>query len=102
MKGDRANLHYPSLFSGDVASYDPIIKRILDGNESLENFRFGAIEKDEIFHRYFSDKVKKAWNENPERLWRRKELKPFADYIELSNFALTEDDLKVLYFPLFL
>lgn len=59
---------------------------------------FGTPESKSDFQRYFSDKVKKAWKEKPERLWRRKELKPFTDYIELSRFALLEDDLKVMPF----
>ncbi|VDO64354.1 unnamed protein product [Onchocerca flexuosa] len=45
-----------------------------------------------MFH--FIDKVRKDWKEEPERLWRKKELKPFTDYIELSKFALSENDLK--------
>lgn len=59
-------------------------------------FRFGIAEKKDVFQRYFSEKVKKVWKEEPERLWRTKELKPFTDYIELSNFALTESDLRVI------
>lgn len=65
---------------------------------SICRFHFGVPEKKENFQRYFSDKMSKAWKEEPERLWRKKEFKPFTDYIELSRFALSEDDLKVMPF----
>ncbi|KAL3995282.1 NRDE-2 necessary for RNA interference family protein [Acanthocheilonema viteae] len=94
LKGDRSNMHYESLYKGDVAQYGFTLKKILGGDENLERFYFGTSEKKDNFQRYFSDKVRKAWKEEPERLWRRKELKPFTDYIELSRFALSEDDLK--------
>lgn len=60
--------------------------------------RFGISEKKQNIHRYFNDTVRKTWKEDPERLWRKKELKPFTDYIELSRFALSEDDLRVMSF----
>lgn len=43
--------------------------------------------------RYFDEKVRKKWSKNPERFFRRKELKPFADYVELSSYGLDEKDL---------
>ncbi|EJD76128.1 hypothetical protein LOAG_16865 [Loa loa] len=94
LKGDRSNIHYESLYKGDVAQYELLFKKVLGGNELLERFRFGTSERKDNFQRYFSDKVRKAWKEEPERLWRRKELKPCTDYIELSKFALSENDLK--------
>ncbi|KAK6104450.1 NRDE-2 necessary for RNA interference family protein [Brugia pahangi] len=94
LKGDRSNVHYESLYKSDVAQYEFLLKKVLGGNEVLERFRFGTSEKKDNFQRYFSDKVRKTWKEEPERLWRTKELKPFTDYIELSKFALSEDDLK--------
>uniref|UniRef100_A0A915PXI6 Uncharacterized protein n=1 Tax=Setaria digitata TaxID=48799 RepID=A0A915PXI6_9BILA len=94
LKGDRSNVQYESLYKGDVAQYEFLLKKVLGGDETHEKFRFGTSERKDNFHRYFSDKVRKAWKEEPERLWRTKELKPFTDYVELSRFALSEDDLK--------
>ncbi|VDM93553.1 unnamed protein product [Onchocerca ochengi] len=94
LKGDRSNIQYESLYKSDVAQYEFLLKKVLGGDEALERFRFGISEKKNNFQRYFSDKVRKDWKEEPERLWRKKELKPFTDYIELSVFALSENDLK--------
>lgn len=38
MKGDRSNVHYTSLFHGEVAIYDFPLKKVLDGDENLEKF----------------------------------------------------------------
>ncbi|KAM3718596.1 putative Golgi apparatus membrane protein-like protein [Dirofilaria immitis] len=94
LKGDRSNVQYDSLYKNDVAQYEFLLKKVLGGDETLEKFRFGISEKKNNFQRYFSDKVMKTWKEEPERLWRKKELKPFTDYIELSRFALSENDLR--------
>uniref|UniRef100_A0A0R3RXV6 Protein NRDE2 homolog n=1 Tax=Elaeophora elaphi TaxID=1147741 RepID=A0A0R3RXV6_9BILA len=94
LKGDRSNVHYESLYRGDVAQYGFALKKVLGGDETLEKFHFGTSERKENFQRYYSDKVTKVWKEESERLWRKKELKPFTDYIELSRFALSKDDLK--------
>lgn len=36
LKGDRSNIHYESLYKGDVAQYGFLLKKVLGGDEILE------------------------------------------------------------------
>lgn len=49
----------------------------------------------DIVIRYFHEKVRKSWSDNPERLWRKKGLETVSGFLQLSTFALTESDLQV-------
>lgn len=36
LRGDRSNAQYESLYKGDVAQYNFVLKKVLGGDETLE------------------------------------------------------------------
>ncbi|MCP9264008.1 Golgi apparatus membrane protein TVP23 [Dirofilaria immitis] len=71
LKGDRSNVQYDSLYKNDVAQYEFLLKKFLVVMKPLKNLERRA-----------------------RTIMEEKELKPFTDYIELSRFALSENDLR--------
>ncbi|KHN85444.1 hypothetical protein Tcan_03133 [Toxocara canis] len=95
-KGDKSNKFYESLYQGDVVKFELSARQILEGSDIVNRLMFpGEKKRDKKAVRYFDEKVRKTWSENPERFWRHKETRAALDFIPLSMEPLLEGDLPV-------